>query len=96
MFSGAEIRPHSQWNLCDFFPNFEGEKSQSSKNIFFLFFVEDLGFHSVNTHTSHMVMFSFKLMAIVYLANLFFLLTKNDIIVHYNKIPNITMLLFPI
>ena len=22
MFSGAEIRPHSQWNLGDFFPNF--------------------------------------------------------------------------
>ena len=23
VFSGAEIRPYSQWNLGDFFPNFE-------------------------------------------------------------------------
>ena len=31
---GAEIWPHSQWNLGDFFPNFE-KKSQSSKQFFF-------------------------------------------------------------
>ena len=29
LFSGVEIRSHSQWNLGDFFPNFE-TKSQSS------------------------------------------------------------------
>ena len=50
-----------QWNLGDFFPNFE-KKSQSSKKIFFL---EDSDFHSVNILTSYMVTFSFNLMAIV-------------------------------
>ena len=35
-----------------------------------------------------MVMFSFILMAIVCVIADFFLLTKNDIIVHYNKLPN--------
>ena len=29
-FSGAKIGPHSQWDLGDFFPNFERKKSQSS------------------------------------------------------------------
>ena len=55
------------------FPNFEGKNSQSSKNFFFFFFVEDWNFHSVNTHTSYMVMFSFNLMAIIYvIANFFY------------------------
>ena len=44
---GAEIWPHFQWNLGDFFPNF------GKKNIFY----EDWDFHSVNTHTSYMVTF---------------------------------------
>ena len=80
MFSGAEIRPDSQWNLCDFFPNFD-KKKQSSKKIFFF---GRMGFSfNQHTHTSYMVIFSFNLMAIVCLiANLFFLLTKNDIIMH--------------
>ena len=57
------------------FPNLQ-------KKIFF----EDLDFYSVNAHTSYMVTFSFNLMAIVcVIANMFSLLTKNDIIVHYKK-----------
>ena len=52
-------------------------------------FFEYWDFHSVNTHTSFMVMFSFNLMAKVYvIANLFFLLTQNDIIVYFYKFPN--------
>ena len=63
-------RPHSQWNLGAFFPNF-GKKIQSSQ-IFFFF--EDWDFHSVNTHKSYMLTFSFNLMAIVcVIANLFFI-----------------------
>ena len=42
------------------------------------------------SHTSNMVMFCFDLMAIVcVIANLLILFTKNDIIVHYNKFPNL-------
>ena len=40
--SGAEIRPLSQWDLGDFFPNLK-KKSQSQKKkkkIFFFFFLE--------------------------------------------------------
>ena len=36
VFSGAKIRPHSQWNLGAFSPNFSEKKSQSSKKNFFL------------------------------------------------------------
>ena len=69
VLSGAEIRPHSQWNLGAFFPNFEKKIP-----IFNFFFVEDWDFLSVNTHTSYMVKFSFNLMAIVcVIANLFFI-----------------------
>ena len=53
------------------------------------FFFEDWDFHSVNTHTSYMVTFSFNLMAIVCVITHFLLLTKNDTIVHYNKFPNL-------
>ena len=58
---------------------------------FFIFpifnFFNDWDFHSVNTHTSYMVTFSFNLMSIVcVIANLFFIY-KHDIIVHYNKFP---------
>ena len=41
-----------------------------------------------HTHTSCMGMFSFNLMAIVCVIAIF-LLTKNDIIVHYIKFPNL-------
>ena len=51
MFSEAEIRPNSQWNLGASFPNFE-EKSQSSKKKFFFFW--RLGFpFSQHTHKLH-------------------------------------------
>ena len=33
-FSGIEIRPHFQWNLGDFFPNFE-KNPYLQKNFFF-------------------------------------------------------------
>ena len=51
--------------------------------------VEDWDFHSVNTHTRYMVMFSFNLMAILCVIVYCFLLTKIDIIMHYNKFPNL-------
>ena len=51
--SGAEIRPLSQWDLGDFFPNLKKKNSQSQKkkkkNFFFFFFFQI--FHSVTTHT---------------------------------------------
>ena len=51
-------------------------------------YFEDWNFHSVSTHKSYMVMSSFILMArVCVIAN--FLLTKNDIIVHNNKFPNL-------
>ena len=59
MFSGAEIQPHCQRNLGDFFAILK-KKSKSSKKFFF----EDWDFHSFNTHTSYMVTFFFNLMAI--------------------------------
>ena len=68
-----------------FFPILK-KKSQSSKKNFFF---EDWDFHSVNTHTSHMVMLSFNLMAIECVIAIFFLLTKNDINVHYNTFPKL-------
>ena len=68
-----------------------------------IFFFEDWVYtESTHTQAMYMVTFSFNLMAIVcviLIANLlFFLLTKNDIIVHYKKFPNLgfTMLLFQI
>ena len=40
--SGAEIRPLSQWDLGDFFPQFEKKflisKKKKKKNFFFIFF----------------------------------------------------------
>ena len=46
VFSGAEIQPHSQWNLGDFFPNFE-KKIPSS-------IILRLGFSfSQHTHKLH-------------------------------------------
>ena len=52
MFSGAEIRPHSQWNLGDFFPNFE--KNPDLQKTFFLrlgFFFLKIGIFIQATHT---------------------------------------------
>ena len=42
VFSGAEIRPHCQWNSGDFFPNFDKKSQSSNKNqkIFFLSFLK--------------------------------------------------------
>ena len=44
--SRAEIRPHSQWNLGDFFPNLK--KLPSFKKKF-----EDWDFHCHHTHKLH-------------------------------------------
>ena len=44
MFSGAGIRPHSHWNLGDFFPTFE-------KNPNLHLFFEDWDFHSFSQHS---------------------------------------------
>ena len=49
VFPGAEIQPHSQWNLGDFFPNFE-KKSQSS--IFFYFLKIWIFIQSPNTQAT--------------------------------------------
>ena len=65
------------------FPNFANKIFKKKKNF------EDRDFHSINTHTSYMVTFSFNLMAIVCVIANLFLYTKNDIIVHYNKFPNL-------
>ena len=65
MFSGAEILPHSQWNLGDFFPNFLKLPIFKKKIFFFLGGGGgggELGFYSVNTH---MVTFSFNLITLV-------------------------------
>ena len=75
----------SQWNLGEKkkHPNFHKKH---------YFFFEIWGFHSVKTHnhTSYIVMFSFNLMAVVSVIAIFFLLlTKNDIIVHYNNFPKL-------
>ena len=52
VFSGTEIGSHFQWNLGDFFPNFEKKNhtlpQKKKQNIFFF---DDLDFHSVTTHT---------------------------------------------
>ena len=62
MLSGAEIWPHSQWNLYDFFPNFENISIFKNKNFFFL----NIGiFIQSDTHTSYMVTFSVNLMGMI-------------------------------
>ena len=48
-FSGAQIRPHSQWNLGAFFPNFE-KKSQSPPPPLQFFFL-NIGISIQSTHT---------------------------------------------
>ena len=79
VFSWAEIRTYSQWNLGDFLPNFEA-KSQS---YFFKTgtFIQSTHTHThthtrmhARTHTSYMVTFSFNLISIVcVIADLFFI-----------------------
>ena len=73
-----------------FFPILKKNPNLAKKNNKHSFW-EDWDFHSVNSHTSYMVAFSFNLMAIVCVISIFFffLLTKNDIIVHNNKFPNL-------
>ena len=63
VFSGAEFRPHSQWNLGDFFSNFEKKQHIFKKS----FCCWRFGFsfsHHTHIILSYMVMFSFNLMAI--------------------------------
>ena len=61
MSSGAEIRPLSQWDLGDFFSQFEKKipiskkkkkKKKKKKNFFFFFFLE-LSHTRTHTHTLH-------------------------------------------
>ena len=62
---------------------------KKNPNLHFFCF-EDWDFHSINTHTSYLVTFSFNLMETAcVVAEFVFLLTKNEIIVHYNKFPNL-------
>ena len=76
-----------------FFSNFE-KKTQSSKKKFFF---EDWDFHSVTTHklhgdnllALHLISSSIVLMAKVCVIAHLFLLTKNNIIKHYNKFTNL-------
>ena len=51
--SGAEIRPLSQWDLGDFFPNLKkNSQSQKKKKIFFFFF--RIFIQSPHTHTHNL------------------------------------------
>ena len=54
MSSGAEIRPLSQWDLGDFFPNLKKKnpnlKKKKKKNFFFLEFSFS---HHTHTHKLH-------------------------------------------
>ena len=92
MSSGAEIRPLSQWDLGDFFPNLK--KKIPISNFFYFF----LNFHSVTTHTHthklhddnllECILFSFNLKAIVcVIANFVFKLTKNAVLVCLENFP---------
>ena len=54
--SGAEIRPLSQWDLGDFFPNLKKKipnlkKKKKKKNFFFFFFFFRIFIQSPHTHT---------------------------------------------
>ena len=86
VFSGAEIRTHSQWNLGDFLHNFE---KKNPNRIFLrlgLSFSQHTHMHArtyarTHAHTSYMVSFSFNTISIVCVIANLFLLTKNDRIV---------------
>ena len=88
MFSGAKLRPHFQWNLGAFFPNFEKKIP-----IFFLLKIGISIQSHTHTHKLHgeiLLQFNGNSMCN---SSFVFLLTKNDIIVHYNKFPNLRGLL---
>ena len=71
VFSGAEIRPHSQWNSVDFFPHFEKKVPMlKKKNL-------SSNFHLVTTDKQAATItsyFSFSLMTIVCKIVIIFLL----------------------
>ena len=72
-FSGAEIWPLSQWNLGDFFPNFE-QKSQSLK-IFF----EEWDFHLATwwqSTTASYLSFKFLMTKVYVIGHLFFFIDQ--------------------
>ena len=95
--SGAEIRPLSQWDLGDFFPNLKKKFpiSKKKKNNKFFFFLEFSFSHHTHTLKSCMttiyencILFAFNLMAIVcVIANFVFKLTKNAVLVCLEKFP---------
>ena len=52
--SGAEIRPLSQWDLGDFFPNLKKNPNLKKKKFFFFFFFLEFSFsHHTHTHKLH-------------------------------------------
>ena len=96
VFSGTEIQSHFQWNLGDIFPNFEKKIPlfKKKKRFFFCFVFLMIGIFIQPPHTCNLLTiasyfsFNFLMAKVCVIANCFFLLTKNDIIVHYNKFPN--------
>ena len=103
VFSGAEIRTHSQWNLGDLFTQFRKKKSHS---YFFKTgtFIQSTHTYArtharTHTHTSYMVSLSFNLMSIVcVIANLFFIDQKMTELCSKRNFPmkGFTTLFFPI
>ena len=92
VFSGAKIRPHSQWKLGDFSQFRKKIKSQSSKIYKKKIFLKIFGIfiHTVTTHTSYNLLSLTLISPSIFLwhkviAKLF-LFTKNDIIVHYIEV----------
>ena len=73
--SGAEIRPLSQWDLGDFFPNLKKKIPNLKKKKFFFFFrifTHTHKLHNDNLLELHPIFLQFNLMAIVcVIANLF-------------------------
>ena len=91
VFSRAEIWPDSQYNLGDFFPNFEKTNPQSS-NLKIGIFIKSPHTHATwlqSTTFESYYSFNCLMAKVCVIANLFFLFTKKDIIVHYNKFPNL-------
>ena len=71
MFSGAEIQPHSQWNLGDFFPQFL--KKQNNPNLQKKFFEIGIFIQSPHTRKLHGdILLQFNGNSIHVTANLFF------------------------
>ena len=98
VFSGAEIRPHSQWNLGDFFSQFwkKNPNLQKKKYFFFIFFFFKIGIFIQAPHTQatdiqllHFISPSIFMMAKVYVIAKIFYWPKMTIVVHYNKFPNL-------